>query len=186
MTTTTPITKTFKPGVARSAVTWTVHGDALLKNGQQVADLSRVTGGNFQYLRHRGTVNRTLKIKSAGGTKSIICGSVGENSSQRDMKEISAHALLRIAERSPDARFHIAGGIAVVIMMFVLGLAIFALGLFCLYIGFERSHIVPFFIGFVALGGGMWMAWKMRPWGNDRFKVPADLAMLAVLQSGAN
>ena len=129
-----PFTKSFKPALLGSAVTWDIKGTKLSKNGRVVADLATVRSGHWHQSAHRGTQMRSLKLTSDTGTTTISVNSSAGGEHFRNFYHVALTTLARTAIHSPTARINMGGGLANMIMMFLLGTMLFALGVFCFFL----------------------------------------------------
>lgn len=176
-----PFTLSFKPALLGSSVTWKIDGTKLSKNGRVVADLASVTSGHWHQTAHRGTQMRTLKLRSDAGTAVISANSSAGQHDFRDFYRVALTTLAHTAVHSPKARINMGGGLANMIMMFVLGTMVFALGVFCMVMAIGEA---PFFIGllaipFLGLGGLLMVA--MRPWNHHRLSIPVAAALSSIM-----
>ena len=117
---------------------------------------------------------RTLKLTSASGTTSIgVNGSAG----QRSFTNFHRLALATLATTSPNARINMGGGLANMIMMFVLGMMLFALGVFCVFMGLSEAPWYILLLGLPFLSIGGLLMYAMRRWDHHRLSVPPAVAL---------
>lgn len=176
----------FKPAVARSAVSWELDQTILRREGSTVLDLHDVTSGSYHStFSHKTGHGKLLMLKTdAGEQAKLHFGSLGPNDGMMQYVKMVILIVMTLSQVAPNARIHIGGGRGMVNLMFGAGVMFALMGVAVM--GFSGGASEPtgtyLMIGFglCLVGFGSWLAINMYPWDQDRFRISAAQMAAAI------
>lgn len=170
----------FKPAATFKAVSWSLKGCALFRNGVRVLNLDDVTHGSyFSEVSYKTGYQKALTLQTANGSKAKLqFGSLAPNEGMRQYVTIVETIASELADVRPEARIHMAGGSANTWSAFVCGIIGIAFGILFLSLApgasFGAGTLLLALLGLGVLTFGACYSWHMRPWNQDRLKISAE------------
>ncbi len=101
----------FQPGPAWGRNNWTLDGGFLTRNGELFSNLDTIEGAGFSEAAGRQKPSAWLELKFASGCHRIACNMPYGDENHAAFMQLATAILDALAERDPDMRVSIGGGV---------------------------------------------------------------------------